>query len=85
MGKTSRIIQLFSFQAVDPYEIMLNMKHLYIKKANSYASIPGKIIRLAHKELSGPYANLINNSMSQCVFPDVMKFADVSPIYKSVC
>ena len=39
-------------------------------------------IVLAHKELSVPFANLINTSLSRNVFPDAMQSADVSPIFK---
>ena len=72
----------FSFHTVNPQEIMIHMKQLNIKKATGYDNIPDKIIRLAHKELSVPFANLINISLSQSVFPDAMKCAEVSPIFK---
>ena len=72
----------FSFHAVNPQEIMIYMKQFNIKKATGYDNIPGKIIRLAHRELSVPFANLINISLSQSVFPDAMKCAEVSPILK---
>ena len=58
------------------------MKQFNIKKATGYDNIPGKIIRLAHKELSVPFANLINISLSRNVFPDIMECAEVSPIFK---
>ena len=61
---------------------MVYMKQFNIKKATGYDNIPGKIIRLAHKELSVSFANLINTSLSQNIFPDVMKCAEVSPIFK---
>ena len=58
------------------------MKQFDIKKATGYDNIPGEIIRLAHKELSVPFANLINTSLSRNIFADVMKCAEVSPIFK---
>ena len=61
---------------------MVNMKRFNVKKATGYDNIPGTIIRLAHKELSVPVANLINTSLSQNIFPDVIKCAEVSPIFK---
>ena len=62
---------------------MVYMKQFNIKKATGYDNIPGKIIRLAHKELSVPFANLINASLSRNIFSDVRKCAEVSPISKS--
>ena len=61
---------------------MIYMKQFYIKKATGYDNIPGKIIRLAYRELSVPFANLINISLSHSVFPDAMKCAEVSSIFK---
>ena len=72
----------FSFHTVNPQEIIIHMKQLNIKKATGYDNIPGKIIRLTQRELSVPFANLINISLSQSVFPDAMKCAEVSPIFK---
>ena len=69
-----------SFHAVNPQEIMIYMKQFNIKKATGYDNIPGKIIRLALRELSVSFANLINIALSQSVFPDTMKYAEVSPI-----
>ena len=80
--KHSELYNSFSFHAVNPEEIMVYMKQFNIKKATGYDNIPGKIIRLAHKELSVPFANLINTSLSRNIFPDVMKCAEVSPIFK---
>ena len=80
--KHSKLYNSFSFHAINPEEIMVYMKQFNIKKAMGYDNIPGKIIRLAHKELSVPFANLINTSLSWNVFPDIMKCAEVSPIFK---
>ena len=62
---------------------MLHLKSIDIrKKATGCDNIPGKILRLAHNELSIPLTSLINNCMKTNVFPDIMKLADVSPNYK---
>ena len=80
--KHSKLFNSFSFHAINPEVIMVYMKQFNIKKATGYDNIPGKIIRLAHKELSVPFANLTNISLSRNVFPDIMKCAEVSPIFK---
>ena len=71
----------FNFRSVRPEEINQKLKFIDIKKATGCDNIPGKILRLAHNELSIPLTSLINNCMSN-VFPDIMKLADVSPNYK---
>ena len=53
-----------------------------IKKATGCDNIPGKILRLAHNELTTPLTSLINNCMGRGIFPDDMKLAEVSPSYK---
>ena len=72
----------FSFQCVDSHSIMLMLKKFNPRKATGYDNIPCKILRLAHQELSRPLAYIINSSISQNVFPDDLKCAEVSPIFK---
>ena len=52
------------------------------RKATGYDKIPGKLLRLAHNELSYPLASLINKCINKAVFPQVMKKAEVCPLYK---
>ena len=40
------------------------------------------MIKLCHKELTPALTKIINNSMSQCVFPSDLKKAEVIPLYK---
>ena len=58
------------------------MKKFNPLKATGCDNIPCKLLRLAYRELSSPIAFVINNSLSQCIFPDNMKCAEVSPIFK---
>ena len=53
-----------------------------IKKATGCDNIPGKILRLAHNEVTTPLTSLINNCMGCGIFPDNMKLAEVSPSYE---
>ena len=75
-------LKTFNFRSVCPEEINQKLKSIDIKKATGCDNIPGKILRLAHNELSIPLTSLINNCMKSNVFPDIMKLADVSPNYK---
>ena len=51
-------------------------------KATGYDHIPGKIIRIAHQELSSPITYLINNAISANALHSVMKCAEISPGFK---
>ena len=52
------------------------------RKATWYDHIPGKIVRIAHQELSFPITRLINTAITANAFPSNMKFAEISPGHK---
>ena len=62
---------------------MQNIKNINPKKATGYDNIPGKMIKIAYRELSVPICNLMNTCIAMTTFPTPFKFADVSPIFKS--
>ena len=72
----------FSFTTVTPDSVMLHLKNINPRKSTGFDNIPGKLIRLAHQELAAPITKVINGSMTQNVFPDLFKCAEVSPIFK---
>ena len=72
----------FVFKTVSPSEIMVYSKSFNPRKATGFDNIPCKLLRLACKELSSPLAFIINASISQNVFPQNMKHAEVSPVFK---
>ena len=45
-------------------------------------SIPTNILKLSHSVLSKPLVKLINFSFSEGTFPDLLKFANVIPVFK---
>ena len=61
---------------------MIYLKKFNARKATGFDNLPGKILKLAHEPLSIPLTFLINNSISQNVFPDDLKCAEVSPLFK---
>ena len=75
-------IRNFYFQSVDADSLMLMIKKHDSKKAIGYDNIPGKVIKIAHQELANPLCNLINHSMKMKCFPSIMKFAEVTPVYR---
>ena len=73
----------FDFRPVTADLIMQNIKNINPKKATGYDNIPGKMIKIAYRELSVPICNLMNTCIAMTTFPTPFKFADVSPIFKS--
>ena len=47
-------IKNFDFQTVDAHTVMLMIKNIDSKKATGYDNIPGKLIKVAHRELATP-------------------------------
>ena len=46
-------------------------------------SIPTKILKIATEIVSLPLSELINNSISKGIFPDICKLAQVIPVFKN--
>ena len=72
----------FEFKPVTADDVFKKLKSINIRKAVGCDNIPGKLLRLAHRELTLPLCNLINACMIRSCFPGNMKCAEVSPIYK---
>ena len=62
---------------------MIILKNINPTKATGYDLIPGKLIRIAHRELSAPLCHIINTSINLRSFLGIMKCAEVSPVYKN--
>ncbi len=60
-----------------------NLLHkLDMNKSTGYDQIPPNIFTLCSKEISKTLTELVNNAFKQNIFPDDMKRAEVSPIFK---
>ena len=61
---------------------MQMIKNINPRKATGCDNIPGKLIRIAFREISIPICFLLNDSITAKRFPSIMKYADVSPCFK---
>ena len=77
------VIENFDFHSVDAYDVMIILKNINPNKATGYDLIPGKLIRITHRELSAPLCHIINTSINLRSFPGIMKCAEISPVYKN--
>ena len=75
-------MQSFNFQTVNHNCVARKLQMINIRKATGYDNIPAKLLRLAQNELTHPIANLINNTMAMNTFPDQLKCAELSPLFK---
>ena len=75
---------IFNFECVDVEEINNLIKKQNPKKASTFRGIPNKFFKESHEAISISIKSLINKSIKDCVFPDELKLADLSPIFKSI-
>ena len=75
------ITQKFKFPHVCPWEVMKFFEVLDTSKSTS-GDIPTKIIKMAKENICPYLTDCINAAIYKCTFPDELKKADVSAIFK---
>ena len=71
----------FSFVPVD---IVKEIKNLNIKKAAPQDDIPVKILKLNNDIFSQYLSQIFNESIEGANFPNELKYADITPVYKKI-
>ena len=74
--------ELFSFKLLNEIDIESEIKLLNSKKAPGVDGIPTRILKEAVDILKYPLAQLFNVSIENHFFPNDLKFANVTPIFK---
>ena len=65
----------------DVYSLPVNLDP---KIATGYDNMPSKLLKFGAFPLAGTLCKLINFSITECKFPEILKFADVSAQYKKI-
>ena len=73
---------LFDFESITSRDVEKIINGFDSKKAHGYDKMPMKLLQKCAKYIAPDIAKLINNSFSKCVFPDDLKFAEVSSLFK---
>ena len=60
------------------------MQNLNIAKATGPDDIPARVIKVAAKQLAPSFTSVVNNCITQGIFPFDMKKADITPVYKKL-
>ena len=74
--------QTFSFEAVDISDIEREIRNINPKKATTNNNIPPKILKKSFKVSAPVLNNLFNESIEKNEFPQNLKLADVTPVFK---
>ena len=73
---------IFQFQDINQVDVVNIINCFDSKKAQGYDMMPMKMLQKSAKYIAPAIAKLINDSMSKYVFPDSLKFAEVSSLIK---
>ena len=73
----------FSFREVCIDEVAKELANLNPKKASAVSSIPAKYLMQSAEECGSVLTNLINDCISKNDFPNELKMADMTPVFKT--
>ena len=72
----------FVFEKVTTNKVEKIINNINIKKATGADGIPAKIIKCSKSIIAPQITSILNMSIDQNVFPDKLKKAQVTPLYK---
>ena len=72
----------FVFEKVTTDKVEKIINNINIKKATGADGIPAKIIKCSKSIIAAQITSILNMSIDQSVFPDNLKKAQVTPLYK---
>ena len=75
-------IESFAFKPVGCEEVYRKLCNLKCNKATDCDQMPAKVLKIVSQNLATPLARIINDSINQSRFPQDLKLAGVSPVYK---
>jgi hypothetical protein len=72
----------FSFNNVSEETVLKKLKSINPRKSPGFDNIPPKLVKIGAHALSKPLTKTINKCIDMSIFPDDLKRAEVSPIFK---
>ena len=73
---------LFSFQPILKFDMEEEIQNMDIKKATTKNTITHKILKISCNSSVETLHNLFNEYLITCYFPDNLKLADITPVFK---
>ena len=74
----------FNFSYVTVNELYNILVKLDAKKATGFDEIPSKFLQIGAAPLAVPIAHIVNLSIQQCIFPTVLKNAELAALVKKL-
>ena len=72
----------FAFKPVRCEDVYIKLCNRKCNNATGCDQMPAKVLQIVSQNLATPLASIINASINQSRFPQDLKLADVSPVYK---
>ena len=75
----------FKFKCVTYDYVAKRLKGVKCNKSTGFDNVPPKAVKICSAGLSGSMAFIINNSFENNTFPNDMKKAEITPVFKKKC
>ena len=73
---------LFNFTEVNLSEIEKELQNLNPKKSTTFNNVPPKLLKLSGETCAPTLCYLMNKTFQTCIFPEKLKLADITPVFK---
>ena len=74
--------KVFQFQSIQSSDVIKAIDSLKNKSSYSHDRLSNKMLKMIKNELADPIKDIINSSIADGKFPDSLKIAKITPIYK---
>ena len=74
----------FAFHEIHNYETIRIIKNIKLSSSNGHDGISSELLKLISDDISKCITLIINQSLMSGIFPDKLKIAKVTPIYKKM-
>ena len=72
----------FEFSKVTVNELYNILVKLNVRKATGFDGIPSKFLRIGAAPLAALISDIVNMSISECTFSDILKYAEIASLFK---
>ena len=79
---SERIESSFEFRLVDSHDVKRIIKGIKISRSNGHDGISSELFKLISNDIADSITLIINQSLKSGIFPNQLKIAKVTPIYK---
>ena len=72
----------FAFHLINNNDTLPIIKKIKVSKSKGHDGVASELLNLINNDISNCITLIINQSLTSCIYPDSLKVAKVTPIYK---